>query len=108
MLCASGFAAGPRSTSGFDLAADVNLLVHDAQYTADEYKSRIGWGHSAIPHAFAFAAAVGAHQFMPFHHDPTHDDAALDMIYGTSQSTRMHFDGDIVPATEGLTINLMT
>ena len=108
MLCASGFAAGPRSTSGFDLAADVDLLIHDAQYTADEYKSRIGWGHSAIHHAFAFAAAVGARQFMPFHHDPTHDDATLDMIYATSQSTPMDFDGDIVPATEGLTIDLTT
>jgi phosphoribosyl 1,2-cyclic phosphodiesterase len=108
MLCASGFAAGPRSTSGFDLAADVDLLIHDAQYTADEYKSRIGWGHSAIHHAFAFAAAVGARQFMPFHHDPTHDDATLDMIYATSQSAPMDFDGDIVPATEGLTIDLTT
>jgi phosphoribosyl 1,2-cyclic phosphodiesterase len=108
MLCASGFAAGPRSTSGFDLAADVDLLIHDAQYTADEYKSRIGWGHSAIHHAFAFAAAVGARQFMPFHHDPTHDDATLDMIYATSQSTPMDFDGDTVPAREGLTIDLTT
>jgi len=105
MLCARGFAAGPRSTSGYDLAADVDLLVHDAQYTMDEYRERVGWGHSAIDHAFAFADAVGAKRFMPFHHDPTHDDAMLDRIYGTSPGSPGD-DGAVVPATEGRTVEV--
>lgn len=104
MLCARGFAAGPRSTSGYDLAADADLLVHDAQYTMDEYRERVGWGHSAIEHTFAFAEAVGARRFMPFHHDPTHDDAMLDRIYdGSGNPTGV---GSVVPATEGLTVEV--
>ena len=35
-----------RSLPGFDLAHGASLLVHDCQYTDDEYPSHIGWGHS--------------------------------------------------------------
>ena len=36
-------------TSGYDLAAGVDVLIHDAQYEADEYEAHVGWGHSALP-----------------------------------------------------------
>ena len=45
--------------SGFDLAAGVDLLIHDAQYGDAEYRERVGWGHSSIPQAIGFAAAAG-------------------------------------------------
>ena len=72
-------------TSGYDLARDVDLLVHDAQYTLAEYRDRVGWGHSAIDHALAFAELVGARQMVTFHHDPAHDDAAIERL--TSEAT---------------------
>jgi phosphoribosyl 1,2-cyclic phosphodiesterase len=103
MLCHKGFAAGPRSTSGYDLAADVDLLIHDAQFTDEEYRERVGWGHSAIEHTLAFAEAVRARCLMPFHHDPTHDDAKLDDLFATSVSPG---DRTIVVGTEGLTIDV--
>lgn len=106
MLCANGFAAGPRTTSGYDLAADVDLLIHDAQYTNHEYTSRVGWGHSAIEHAYAFADTVNARHFVPFHHDPTHDDTTLDLIYGTTPSAAQNSGRNVTPATEGLTIDV--
>jgi phosphoribosyl 1,2-cyclic phosphodiesterase len=65
--------------SGFDLAADVDLLIHDAQYTPEEYERHVGWGHSSIAHCAAFATAARAKQLVLFHHDPSHDDASLDM-----------------------------
>lgn len=105
MLCANGFAAGPRTTSGYDLAADADLLIHDAQYTSLEYETRVGWGHCAIVDTFAFSAAVGAHQLMPFHHDPTHDDATLDRLLTRTEHSPHHPD-NLIPATEGLTLEV--
>jgi len=70
----------PDWISGYDLAVNADLLIHDAQYTDDEYQHRIGWGHSTYRHAFEFASQVGAKQIVPFHHDPSHDDDMLDHL----------------------------
>ena len=59
---------------------DADLLIHDAQYTDEEYARCIGWGHSTYRHAFEFAARVGAKRIVPFHHDPSHDDETLDRL----------------------------
>jgi ribonuclease BN (tRNA processing enzyme) len=63
-----------------DLAFNADLLIHDAQYTDEEYASCVGWGHSTYRHAFEFAAQVGAKRLVPFHHDPSHDDDLLDRL----------------------------
>lgn len=65
-------------TSGFELAHGVDLLLHDAQYTDEEYAERVGWGHSTLANAVAFAHLSGAKQLAAFHHDPAHDDDFLD------------------------------
>jgi phosphoribosyl 1,2-cyclic phosphodiesterase len=70
-------------TSGYDLAHDVDVLIHDAQYTDEEYGDRVGWGHSTIDDAVAFAVLVGARRLVAFHHDPNHDDDFLDGFIGT-------------------------
>jgi phosphoribosyl 1,2-cyclic phosphodiesterase len=66
--------------SGAPLAASADVLLHDAQYTEDEYPDRVGWGHSSIADAVAFADVVGARRFLMFHHDPLHSDAALEEL----------------------------
>ena len=68
-------------TSGFSLARGADLLIHDAQYTPEEYETHVGWGHSSWRHAFAFADLAGAKHLVPFHHDPAHDDAYLDEMF---------------------------
>ena len=70
----------PDWISGYDIAVDADLLIHDAQYTDEEYRRCIGWGHSTYRHAFEFADQVGAKQIVPFHHDPSHDDDTLDRL----------------------------
>ncbi|MGI8810064.1 MAG: MBL fold metallo-hydrolase [Acidimicrobiales bacterium] len=75
------FPGEPDWTSGFALADGVDLLIHDAQYSLAEYPSHVGWGHSAIDHAVAFAAATGVGRLVGFHHDPGHDDDALDALF---------------------------
>ena len=47
-LGARHFPDPPAWTSGFDLAAGVDVLIHDAQYSDAEYAERPGWGHSAV------------------------------------------------------------
>ena len=68
-------------TSGYELAAGVDLLLHDAQYTTEEYAERVGFGHSSLAQAFAFANLTEAQHFVPFHHDPTHSDEDLDSLF---------------------------
>ena len=70
----------PDWISGYDIAVDADLLIHDAQYTDEEYRRCVGWGHSTYRHAFEFADQVGAKQIVPFHHDPSHDDDTLDRL----------------------------
>jgi phosphoribosyl 1,2-cyclic phosphodiesterase len=64
--------------SGASLAADADLLVHDAQFSEEEYSRRVGWGHSSSADAIAYGEAVGAGRILLFHHDPSHDDVWLD------------------------------
>jgi ribonuclease BN (tRNA processing enzyme) len=68
----------PEWISGFDLARDVDLLIHDCQYTDDEYPEHVGWGHSGMSDVLTFGGRVGARRMLLFHHDPLHSDAFLD------------------------------
>jgi phosphoribosyl 1,2-cyclic phosphodiesterase len=66
--------------SGYDLCAGADLLIHDVQYTEEEYADRVGWGHSSVRRAVEFAHAVGARRLVTFHHDPSHNDATCDAL----------------------------
>ena len=74
------FPGDPEWTSGFELASGVNLLIHDAQYSDAEYLERVGFGHSSVRQAVAFAAATSVERLVTFHHDPAHDDLTLDRL----------------------------
>jgi len=64
--------------SGFSLAAGSNLLIHDGQYTDEEYEERIGWGHSSMSQALTFGLRTEVERLLLFHHDPLHSDDDLD------------------------------
>ncbi|MGZ4249987.1 MAG: MBL fold metallo-hydrolase, partial [Solirubrobacteraceae bacterium] len=64
--------------SGFDLARDANVLIHDCQYTDAEYPAYLGWGHSPMSDALRFGHRVQAERMLLFHHDPMHSDDFLD------------------------------
>lgn len=66
--------------SGYGLAHDVDVLLHDAQYLDTEYPQHIGWGHSAIGHALEFARRARAQRLLLFHHDPSHTDEDLEQL----------------------------
>jgi len=77
-LGAREFCPDAEWTSGYALAEGADLLIHDAQYTDEEYPERIGWGHSTFNHTLAFAAATDVKRLVTFHHDPAHSDQMLD------------------------------
>lgn len=59
--------------------SDADVLIHDAQFTAAEYKeSRTGWGHTAIEDAIALAERARVKRLLLFHHDPQRSDDQLD------------------------------
>jgi phosphoribosyl 1,2-cyclic phosphodiesterase len=92
--------------SGLALARDADLLIHDAQYTDDEYGPRLGWGHSAVADAVQFARRSGARRLALFHHDPLHDD---DTIEALADAARAQADGSfeqIAAAREGEALEL--
>jgi phosphoribosyl 1,2-cyclic phosphodiesterase len=69
--------------SGYDLAQDASLLIHDCQYTDEEYPLHVGWGHSAMSDSLNFARRVAARRVLLFHHDPMHSDELLDTFSDT-------------------------
>jgi phosphoribosyl 1,2-cyclic phosphodiesterase len=70
----------PEWISGHAIAHGVEALLHDAQYTEDEYHQRIGWGHSSTTHVVTFAEVCEVRQLVMFHHDPMHTDDQLEAI----------------------------
>lgn len=63
-----------------DFLRDADLVIHDAQYTAEEYPSKIGWGHSTIEYAVDMAIAANVRELALYHHDPMRGDEAVDQL----------------------------
>ena len=60
-----------------ELSRGADLLVHDAQYTAEELQTHRGWGHSSFDQAMQVAEMAGVKHLAMTHHDPEHDDDFL-------------------------------
>lgn len=88
-----------------ELAGDVDLLIHDGQYTDEEFEQRTTWGHCTVDYAVQVAAQAGSKKLMLFHHDPAHSDDELDMLLQKARAApRADEIPVIVSAHEGLTI----
>jgi len=93
--------------SGHALAEDVNVLVHDCQFSEVEYPSRIGWGHSSVGQAVEFAQRAGAAQLVLFHHDPDRSDDGLDRLVERATELWDESSGSApVAAREGMTLEI--
>ena len=66
--------------SGYEIARGADVLVHDCQYTPEEYAERVGFGHSSTEHVAMFARRTDVGRLVLFHHDPMHTDDELDAI----------------------------
>jgi phosphoribosyl 1,2-cyclic phosphodiesterase len=92
--------------SGSSIAEDVDLLLHDSQFFEDEYAERVGWGHSSVESAVAFARAVGARRLVLFHHDPLHADRTLEQLEVEAASLTGERDQPPIVAREGMVFDL--
>ena len=99
------FPETPDWTSGYDLSKQADLLIHDSQYTTEEYFQKVGYGHSSINQTLRFAEMAGVEHLVPFHHDPNHSDDQLDDLYKAAVED-MQPDFMVTPGQEGMTINL--
>jgi phosphoribosyl 1,2-cyclic phosphodiesterase len=99
----------PAWISGFALAEKCSLLLHDCQYTDEEYPKTIGWGHSRVSDALLFARRSEAEQVLLFHHDPLHTDGELDQLHlhaGEQWRELGEPSGELAMAVEGSEIEL--
>ena len=86
-------------------AKNCNLLIHDAQYSTEDYSSIItpkqGFGHSTFEMAREAKKQINAEKLVYFHYDPSYTDEKLDTL--SEQFT----DENTVMGYEGLEINLL-
>jgi len=69
-----------------DFLKNADLVIHDAQYTQDEYvESKVGWGHSPVEYVVDVAAEANVKSLALFHHDPTRTDEHLDRLVAACQ-----------------------
>jgi ribonuclease BN (tRNA processing enzyme) len=90
-----------------ELCRGVDVLIHDAQFTPDEFALKSTWGHCTVGYAVRVAATAEVGQLVLFHHDPSHDDETLDrLLIGARELGCELGVHSIVAAFEGLTITL--
>ncbi len=97
------FSATPGA---LDLCRDADVLIHDAQYTPAEFREKNTWGHCTVEYAVWLAAEAGVKQLVLFHHDPAHNDDALDILTAAAVDCGKKMGVDVIAAREGLVLEL--
>lgn len=85
---------------------DTDVLIHDAQYTPEDYEKKRGWGHSCYVDTVNVAIDANVKSLYLYHHDPLYDDVAIAKIYedcariikarGSSMRCHVAREGDVV------------
>jgi CheY-like chemotaxis protein/phosphoribosyl 1,2-cyclic phosphodiesterase len=78
----------------------VDVLIHEAQYTPDEYPKKVGWGHCSVPNACLLMKLAGIRRWIVTHHDPNHDDDFLEKKLGLARQILEEI-GHPVPVSHG-------
>ncbi|MCU0260262.1 MAG: MBL fold metallo-hydrolase [Ilumatobacteraceae bacterium] len=89
-----------------ELCRDVDLLIHDAQYTGDEFAVKSTWGHCMVDYAVWLAGHAGAERLALFHHDPGREDAQVDELASAAAACGRAKGIEVFAAREGLTVVL--
>jgi CheY-like chemotaxis protein len=87
---------------------DADLVIHDAQYTAEEYPAKTGWGHSTMEFVVDTARYAGARRLALFHHDPMRDDDSVDRLVSLARERATSTGGgvEVFAAAEGKVLEL--
>jgi CheY-like chemotaxis protein len=89
--------------------ADADLVIHDAQYTLDDFPEKAGWGHTPLERAVDYAILSRTKKLLFTHHDPDRDDAAIDALTESARqrASTAEYSPEIAAASEGLVIDLV-
>jgi len=87
-----------------DFCSGADVLVHDAQYRADDVPEKAGWGHSILRDACRLAREAAVDHLVFFHHDPERTDEALEAMQEQARDWLAPHDIDCTAAYEGLTL----
>ena len=87
---------------------DADILIHDAQYTPEDYETKRGWGHSCYVDVVNSAIDAGVKELYLYHHDPYNDDDAIDKIHEKCQEITQKREASLKChiAREGIEIDL--
>jgi phosphoribosyl 1,2-cyclic phosphodiesterase len=85
-----------------------SVLVHDTMYTAEEYRSFIGWGHSTHEQAVDLALEAGVKRLVLFHHRPERSDDEVDRCVENCRAVVARRGGalPVLAAAEGMTMQV--
>ena len=91
-----------------DFVSGCDVLILDTQYTAHEYPSKLGWGHSTVDYAIDIAISGGVNTLVMFHHEPTRIDTAMTVLEQLAQRrVREEMpELEVYAAAEGLSLEM--
>lgn len=89
-----------------ELCQDADLLIHDAQYTTDEFADKSDWGHCTVDYAVWVAIECGVKKLALFHHDPTRSDTAVDELLAAARRRGEKHGVEVFAASENLVVSL--
>lgn len=91
-----------------EFLAGADVVIHDAMYTPAQLEHHRGWGHSTYEEALQVVADAGAPQLVLFHHEPEHDDVAMDGVTADARelADRLGVTTAVVAAQEGMQLTL--
>jgi phosphoribosyl 1,2-cyclic phosphodiesterase len=92
--------------SALELADGADVLIHDAQYTPDEFQQKAHWGHCTVDYALHVAREAGVGTLVLFHHDPAHNDDVVDELLAGARRVAGRRGPKILAASEGLVLHL--
>jgi phosphoribosyl 1,2-cyclic phosphodiesterase len=87
-----------------ELAEGVDVLLHDAQYLAEDFAAHASFGHSAAEYAVGLAEKAACKKLLLFHHDPDRTDDQLDEIERSFKDAGI----PVEVAVEGRTIDVLS
>lgn len=92
--------------SVLELCDGVDLLIHDSQFTPEEFTTKSTWGHCTMEYTLLVAQLSGARRLALFHHDPSHGDDELDDLHGRIRAAAGPNGPEVIGAREGMRIHL--
>src|SRR5262245_41961341 len=91
-----------------EFLSGADLVIHDAQFTLNEYATKIGWGHSTVEYAIAMSREAKVARLALTHHDPLRSDDAIDEIVRNADDDQFNMSPalEIFAAAEGQSVEL--